>query len=254
MSTEVVVAKALIDVIVTAYEQGWVQRLVDMFKRTHRVLLLGATGTGKSQLLKSLTTLMPEAISYMNRTQFAELHRLRIGKTPFEFIDTPGDVLKKPERLRAIRVSMRKGLTGVINVVSYGYHEYRIGREDVMTKTGLVRQPFLARHREAELRSLEEWTPLIGPEVAGWLITVVTKADLWWNQSGKVLKHYESGDYHKALGSVRSLSTATLAYSALRKKFYGQGPVSARFDDSDRLSLRSELLSQLLSATGKMDV
>ena len=51
---------------------------------------------------------------------------------------------------------------------------------------------------------LSEWVGLLGDrETAGWLITVVTKSDLWWEQRATVREYYESGAYHEALGPYR---------------------------------------------------
>ena len=74
-----------------AKRQGWLDRLASSFKKKHRILVLGCTGVGKSQFVESLTEAMPAAIDRLNRTEFAQKHSIKIGKTPFEFIDHRGN-------------------------------------------------------------------------------------------------------------------------------------------------------------------
>src|SRR2546423_12515590 len=108
-------AEAAIELVKLAYKQGWLDKLKTAFRKKHRVLVLGATGTGKTNLLESLSELVPKAIHNMNRTEFAERHAVRIVKEPFIFIDTPGDLPLKDRRISAIRDAMKTGLAGVIN-------------------------------------------------------------------------------------------------------------------------------------------
>ena len=82
-------AKAAADVAIKVYElaarQGWLDKLLNVFRRQHRVLVLGSTGTGKTNLLRSITEIAPEAIDHMNRTEFAQKHSIKIDNLPFIF-------------------------------------------------------------------------------------------------------------------------------------------------------------------------
>lgn len=118
-------AGAALDLLNLAQKQGWLDQARDAFKKKHKVLVLGSSGAGKTNLLQSLATLAPEAIHFMNRTEFAQKHRIRIVSEPFQFQDTPGEQAKKPHRMKAIREALASPIAGVINVVSYGYHEHR---------------------------------------------------------------------------------------------------------------------------------
>lgn len=189
------IAKA-IDLLKTAYKQGWLDKLATSLRKKHKVLVLGPTGAGKTNILESLTELIPKAIDQMNRTEFVQKHSIKISKQPFVFIDTPGQTLHKGRRISSIREAMAGKIDGVINVVSYGYHEYRIGKKEAIASDGTINESFLERHRLVEMEALKEWTLLLGGrETARWLITVVSKADLWWHQREEVLAHYQSGKY-----------------------------------------------------------
>jgi hypothetical protein len=242
-------ARAAIRLLELAIKQGWFDKLRDALKRKHTVLILGSTGTGKTNFVQSLTEIVPKAISHMNRTEFVKTHAIKIAKEPFNVIDTPGQVLHSSRRVKAIREAIGKGAIGVINVVSYGYHEGRTARSEALTARGRIKESFLERNRRQELLDLDDWKVLLGgPETTKWLVTVVTKADLWWSQRSDVLDHYQTGPYYRALGPARSLNPSVMEYCSVFHKFYGEGPLSGLFDEQDRVDLRAHLLRELLAA------
>lgn len=246
--------KILFDVVVKAYERGWGDKLVDVFRRKNRVLVLGCTGAGKTQMLRSLSKIIPPAISFMNRTNYVEEHRLKISNHLFDFIDTPGDLVKKDIRMEAIKGALKKPVAAIINVVAYGYHEYRGKEADVFESDDRVKQSYLNVHRKEEIEQLHEWTGLLGDrDVGGQLLTVVSKADLWWNERKKVLDHYTTGAYFKAIGDAKDLNPGVVSYSAITKRFFGRTNTLASFDDTDRTDLRSQFFYQLFAAIGRAD-
>ncbi|MGH9846277.1 MAG: GTPase [Blastocatellia bacterium] len=125
IGTTEAVTKAAIEIISKAHKQGWFDKLVSALRKKHRVVVLGATGIGKTAFLESLTETLPRAIESMNRTVFNEKRRIKISKDLFIFTDTPGHRMYTKRRLEAIKevLKMEGGVEGIINVVSYGYHE-----------------------------------------------------------------------------------------------------------------------------------
>lgn len=235
-----------------AKELGLLEKLLNVFKKKHKILVLGATGVGKSQLMNSLANEMPQAIGNMNRTEFKDDIHLKISKNIFVFVDTPGQEHHKIRRMEAIREAMKTGVEGIINVVAYGYHESRFGKKDVFDESGKIREDFLKKRQKVEMDLLSEWTELLGDkETSKWLITLVNKADLWWHDKDEILSYYESGQYFKALGSAKVLSPSVVSYCAVFHKFYGESPISGFFDDKDRTNAKENLLAQLISAIGK---
>lgn len=235
-----------------AKELGLLDKLINVFKKKHKILVLGATGVGKSQLMKSLANELSQAISNMNRTEFKDDFYLKISKNIFVFVDTPGQEHHKSRRMEAIREVMKTGVEGIINVVAYGYHESRVGKNEVFEENGKIKEDFLKRRRKVEINLLNEWTELLGDkETSKWLITLVNKADLWWHNKDEILSYYESGQYFKSLGSAKVLSPSVVSYCAIFHKFYGESPISGFFDDKDRTNAKENLLAQLISAIGK---
>jgi GTPase Era involved in 16S rRNA processing len=217
-------------------------------------LVLGSTGAGKSQLIDSLTKEVSTAIEAMNRTQFAESHRIRIDNQPFIFIDTPGQEHHQVRRRDEVRKALGQGISGVINVVSYGYHEWReAGDIPAFNTNGTINDDYLEIHRNQEINLLSEWTELLGDrETVDWLITVVTKADLWWDKRKEIMNYYQAGSYYNALGNAQSLVPIVLEYCSVFHKFYNQGRLCGTFDEKDKGRVRSHLLNQLILSTGRM--
>jgi hypothetical protein len=176
----------------------------------------------------------------------------------FNFIDTPGHggppghgedadgALKVREQ--AIKKGFSQNLKGVINVVSYGYHEGEPpAPAGAFDKDGVVSDVFLGNNRQREIDALAEWTTMFAhPKAPSRLMTVVTKADLWWHEKDVVLKHYRSGKYFKSLGPAQNCDHVVVSCSSVFHKFYGKGATDGSFDQEDRGKLRNELLRQLL--------
>jgi len=167
VSDALTIGAGAVKVIELAAQQGWIDRLRYAFSKKQRVLVLGSTGTGKTNFLQSLTESVPEAIDQMNRTQVAEQHRIKVDKTPFVFVDTPGDDDEghRAQRNDQIRAAISEGLSGAINVVSYGLHEYRTNEADVFDATGAPKAAFLESHRKVEIDMLAQWRDLSAIEI-----------------------------------------------------------------------------------------
>ena len=71
-----------------AKREGVFQRLIDAFRKQHRVIILGSTGVGKSQFVRSLNEVVSAPLSHTERTEFVSLSRIEIGDTLFSLADT----------------------------------------------------------------------------------------------------------------------------------------------------------------------
>jgi hypothetical protein len=155
--------------------------------------------------------------------------------------------------MEAIRNALRRkeGISGIINVVSYGYHEWRIEeREKPTSPDGSIKEEYLEKHRDIEIELLSEWLPFFDSKNVSWLITVVNKADLWWHEKDNVLKYYNSGKYYETLGSAFT-SPVTQEYCSVIHKFYGEGNLSGKFDNSDKVNAKTRLLKKIIDAIAK---
>jgi energy-coupling factor transporter ATP-binding protein EcfA2 len=235
------------EIALIAKREGWFDPLLHALRRKHRVLVFGNTGAGKTQLIESLEKTAPKAIDAITRTAVVTRHRLKIERKPFVFIDTPGEYRDK--RLEAIREAIKAPVDGVMNVVSYGYDEGHLGKDEAIVR-GQINAEYLAKRRKRELELIGEWAPdLIADSPGTWLITVVTKADLWWEERDRVIKHYTKGPYHARLRArTKDHAGPVLEYCSVYRPFHGVIPPSPLFSEQDRELLRSHLLKTIMAA------
>lgn len=235
---------------------GAIERVKDWLLRraSQDVLVLGASGGGKSSFLKVLTGRNPQ-IARLERTTKSEVVTGKIKNSYFKLTDTPGQPgeIYQQERLRAIREASKKNGLGIINIVSYGYHEETVKFSDAV-ENRTAKATFLKDRRDLEIQLLGEWTTSLCGEggAAAWVITVVTKADLWWESDDDqpVLTHYRSGPYFEALGDARSVSHDVMAFSSANQLFYGAVPMSGFYGDQQRSDHQDRLVAKMLANAG----
>ena len=173
----------------------------------------------------------------------------KIENAIFKFIDTPGESRHDTKRKDAILKTYGHLSIGVINVVSYGYHEGTVPRGKALDGNN-ASEGYLTASRATEIHYLAEWTSLLagrnGP--AKWLITVATKADLWWGagQEDAVFNHYRSGPYFMALGEAKEITHSVRSYSSLNQLFYKTAPMSGFYSDDQRVKDRDSLVALIL--------
>jgi hypothetical protein len=217
-------------------------------RKPREVLVLGASGAGKSSFLRSLQGLDPY-IRPEDRTDKAVEIEGKIDTARFKFIDTPGEAQHTAKRRDAILKLYASRALGVINIVSYGYHESTIPRSTALDGSK-ASNPYLSERRKIEIDYLAGWTSLLagrnGP--ASWLITVVTKADLWWtpDREQEVLGHYRTGSYFAGLGEAQNIIHSVRSYSSLNQLFYRTAPMSGFYTDDQRIQDADSLIALLL--------
>ncbi len=242
--------KAIELIVKVAKEQGWLEKLLDYFSKKHKIMLLGCSGVGKTELIKSLESINPEIIHYSARTRDKTLSKMKINKVAFEFIDIPGEEQDVTIRNQAI-LDHIKELDVIINVVSYGYHEYAYGKDDAILNDHKISNEYLEVNKQREINTIPEWSIALGGTREFRLITVVTKADLWWPNQKRVISHYESGEYFNALGTAKKLNPIVVPYCSVIKKFYDEASTSGEIDENGRLMFRNNLLRILVEFVGK---
>jgi len=233
-----------------AENEGFIDKIKNFFKRKETIIVLGSTGSGKTNLLESLAVAagLVEAIPANTRTQSVDKRKVIVNERPFVIADTPGQAQHAPHRQTLIREALANPPVRIINVVSYGYHEYATGSAEAVEQ-GMPRESWLERHRENELEAMSEWLPLLGDRgTTSWILTAVTKADLWWNQREDVLRYYNCGPYAEMLNRQDpGMRHAVLPYCSVFHRFYGTAALAGTFDDEDRLQATGHFLQELVA-------
>ena len=121
----------------------------------------------------------------------------------------PGQKRRRPDTWPDLYRLLSSGeARGVINVVSSGYHsteaEYQhheIYDPDLTHKEYL--DAYLDYNRQREIAALEQIAPhLKAAKGKTWMITLVTKQDLWWRERQAVEKHYKEGKYEDLIEAI----------------------------------------------------
>jgi hypothetical protein len=133
----------------------------------------------------------------------------QIPDPPTEIVVPPGQSHRRDTTWPEIEASLAAGrYRGVVLLVSYGYHSlgrtsYKRHRLYKGDDEAFLRD-YLADRRKDELAVLERISPHLraAPESV-WLLTVVTKQDLWWPERDAVEPHYRAGRFGAAVEEIR---------------------------------------------------
>jgi hypothetical protein len=247
---ELAAVKTAVTVVNIADRHGLFGRLRNKLARKNYILLLGSTGAGKTQFIASLKAVLPEVISRMDRTERSKDTVLRLGKQVFVLVDTPGQKGHSSQRMLSLLRLMNKRPVGVINVVAYGYHEYRTGTDEAIDENQEVKAQWLEDHRKIEIDTMRDWVSMVS-STAGWMLTLVTKADLWWADRESVYLYYATGPYAQALSEYGLQAHTVREYSSVQHPFYDLAPTSGSFSQTDRTEIQQRLFRYLLHEIAK---
>lgn len=177
-----------------------------------RVLVFGAGGAGKSTVGKLLAgTLTDEEMLKGYQDSFATERLPLPGHTFGRLLVAPGQT-SRAHTWDELRAMLRVGqIAGVINVTSYGYHSFQAGgawQEDRAYRPGMTVADFMAAYlparRQVEIDQLGQLAEdlRLSPNKV-WLLTLISKADLWSDREQEVRTHYASGDYQTVIAQVQ---------------------------------------------------
>ncbi len=178
-----------------------------------RVPVFGSPGTGKTVLGRFLSGQLDTdlAVQGYRETLVQEEFSLQ-GEIPCILLVAIGQKFRRPKTWPTLFRLVSAGKAGgVINVVSWGYHsadleyarydEYRegISSSDFLTS-------FLEHNRQDELDALRLLAPhLKSAEGRIWMVTLVTKQDLWWSSRHEVEDHYARGEYDEIIKEIAAV-------------------------------------------------
>jgi hypothetical protein len=177
---------------------------------TWRVPVFGAGGTGKTTMGTFLAGEFSTDVCLSGyRESIASSNLSLPGNIPCKILVPPGQERRRdyswPELYRLLASGKA---SGVLNVVSWGCHSTEIEYSaHLVHRVGIselqYQQDYLQLNREEEIKALKQIAPhLIAAKKKIWMITLVTKQDLWWNERHTVQHYYEGGEYAHLIDEV----------------------------------------------------
>lgn len=229
------------------------------------ILFLGPGGVGKSTCAGLLCS-ADKAFEYLGSPYDESLgvEHYSLDGPAADVIVLPGQRHRRDVAWPELEASVADGsIRGVILFVSYGYHSIGLAsyRSHRLYKSGMEREEFLTEYlkasRQDELSVLERIASSLrrAPRPC-WLLTVVTKQDLWWSEREDVSRFYSAGRFAGLLGEVQSTLGARnfrheLVYVTLTIRNFetGEGELlqanTAGYDDGRRVQALRGLYEML---------
>lgn len=220
------------------------------FRSPYNVLIYGCSGAGKTEFLRSLME-KPITEVPMPRTQIVDKNNKIVfaNGRKIRFYDLPGHTVHKTTRHKELEKINKRRIRCIINVVTYGYND--ADQNDLNNifdnDTLKVKENYLNTNRKAELQQVEEWKDFIHNDCGiESVITVVTKADLWYENYDDVLCYYREGEYDKCIRELERVCHISIyPYCSIINGF-GGNPVKLSFTERNKQKLHRDLKEALL--------
>lgn len=214
-------------------------------KPKKRILVVGESGSGKSQFIECLKEKGAIVTESTMNVRIVDI-TLPSGRR-VEFTDTPGQQTLQDQRNRAINYICGKKYNGIINFVCYGYQATADTKEDDVFQAGTtnVKPNYLEDNRRKELDQVDEWIDRIdGNSGVEWVLTIVNKADIWYDQRQDVMSYYNSL-YRERLSGIKNFKQIPLiAYCCVITPFCKK-PMTIAMGEKEKVAMHHNLLETL---------
>lgn len=214
--------------------------------KTQRIVVYGVSGVGKTEFLHCI---LGGNFSNGRRTQDIIEYSFELPDGhQVIFIDTPGHPTMSAVREQLQRDYTKCKISGIINIVSNGFHSTPETPESDAFKVGTneIKDEYLRENIKLEHNQLSEWEKYVKAEnQVKWFMTIVNKADLWYDKHDDVMEYYCAGEYYNAIkGIEHCCNIHTLPFCSIMKPFMGKFR-SVRYSEVEKKSMYEELISQL---------
>jgi ethanolamine utilization protein EutP (predicted NTPase) len=228
-------------------DTGIFRKLIRRLKGTKEIVILGCSGTGKTQFINSLSENKIKYVRERDRTLVVTSKEQIFKEHLLKIYDTPGHKAytdQKKELLRSIFLKNKSIV--IINIVCYGYHIKELMTGQQFSTDGAL-EAYLSENRKEEIEQLSIVNQFCDMTHVNWVITLITKADLW-NKDGvdNVIEYYKSSDYGRKL--IPKGIHVVVPYCSVIQNFYDV--VFSSIGEADKRNTNEQFVhhfSQLLT-------
>lgn len=216
-----------------------------------KVLIVGESGSGKTQFLSSIRD-KKEFVESRTKVSNKKTLVLPNGRR-VEFCDTPGHQSLKTERGRNVNEIANGKYDGIINIVCYGYQSAEGIDTSNIYQGGVIKEDFLEQNRSKELKQMQEWLERIYAEShVKWVLTIVNKADVWWEDYEEVMAYYEGGsEYDSNLQKISRVSSISiLPYCSVINPLFGK-PMTIIIGEKMKYAMYEQFQRHLIDLINK---
>ncbi len=190
-------------------------RIVNLVKEGRVILpVFGAGGVGKSTVGNILVSENPLSVGTAYTESWLIEQNELPGDVPGTIFVAPGQVNRIDRYLPDLIKKVNEGKAhGMINVVSYGYHSFMglsYKQHDLFEEgmeTADFMKVFLSARRNIELEMLDKIINSLKTSSLSsfFMITLISKQDLWWSDRNEVKKYYTTGKYNDRIEILREM-------------------------------------------------
>lgn len=175
-----------------------------------KIPIFGAGGVGKTTVAKVITSDNPlDLAAPYDESWLIESVDLQ-GPIPGQLLVAPGQIERVERHWPLLLSKIGQGKCfGLLNVVSWGYHSFAIRSmtEHNLYQEGMEAAQFMAVYTEARRQIELDMLRKIAEELSNlsqpvWMVTIVNKQDLWWDQRQDVRHYYERGEYNQVIQAI----------------------------------------------------
>ncbi len=183
------------------------ESLSKYLKTSFNIIVFGIASTGKTTMGRFIEgKLTFRDLSTTQRSINIEFFNFQESKNrKVNFIIMPGEERHEQTNISKLQETIAEKKTfGLINVVSYGYQFPKEMSHKNIIPEGKTLEDYLEKRREMEIESINKLLPYIkSANNLSWMITLVTKQDLWWDKRNRVKDHYQNGDYSRVVTKLQ---------------------------------------------------
>lgn len=219
-----------------------------------KVVVYGDSGTGKTQFLMTITG-NNNYTTERTRALKKYILVLKNGRK-IEFIDTPGHQSSKSIR-DTLKIKFTKNkITGIINIVNFGYQDGdELNPENVFNvDTKKVKDSYLAENRNREIVRTQEFIEAITPGIRlKWIITLVNKADIWYDNKNEVMSYYENGEYNNIMLQLQRVTKLFVFPFCSVITPFANRPMILKYSEKNKKKMFDDLTEHLYNLINDYD-